>query len=151
MADIFEDGMRVLDFGCGKGFDVIHLKKHNHDIVGYDAFHEQFSSPPDGKFDLVMCNFVLNVLPKKFREEAFDRAYSYAKRGGIVFVSARPKNTLRPSGLWTPYQDGWLTSALTFQMGFTTEGLKYFCEKRTGSWFVAGKRSTFVYCWSEKS
>lgn len=46
---------RLLDFGCGKGFDRDYYK-----MEGYDPhYSKEF---PKGKFDTITCNYVLNVL-----------------------------------------------------------------------------------------
>ncbi|ABU56957.1 HIT family protein [Roseiflexus castenholzii] len=51
---------RVLDFGCGLGADVNHLKKQGHDVTGYDPYYAP--NVPKGKFDTIICLYVLNVL-----------------------------------------------------------------------------------------
>lgn len=47
---------RVLDYGCGRGFDADTLGIH-----GYDPHWRP--KLPRGQFDTVLCTFVLNVLP----------------------------------------------------------------------------------------
>jgi SAM-dependent methyltransferase len=51
---------RVLDYGCGYGQDVRFLQTNGFDAYGYDPYH----SPdlPSGKFDIVVCFYVQNVL-----------------------------------------------------------------------------------------
>ena len=46
----------VLDYGCGKGHFLSHLKKQAStiDIVGYDIASEEYSVLPDREFDLVV-------------------------------------------------------------------------------------------------
>lgn len=51
---------RVLDFGCGLGADVTFLQKNNMDITGYDPCYAP--TYPTGKYDTILCNYVLNVL-----------------------------------------------------------------------------------------
>lgn len=51
---------KILDFGCGYGFDTDELKKQGHDIIGYDYYYRP--DFPEGKFDTIICNYVLNVL-----------------------------------------------------------------------------------------
>lgn len=51
---------RILDFGCGFGYDADELKRQGFDIVGYDYYYRpEF---PEGKFDTIICTYVLNVL-----------------------------------------------------------------------------------------
>ena len=42
---------RVLDYGCGRGFDYELLRRLNYDVVGYDPHWRNF--PPDGLFDTI--------------------------------------------------------------------------------------------------
>jgi diadenosine tetraphosphate (Ap4A) HIT family hydrolase len=51
---------RVLDFGCGLGKDVEVLKSKEIEITGYDKHY--FPEYPVGKFDTILCFYVLNVL-----------------------------------------------------------------------------------------
>jgi SAM-dependent methyltransferase len=46
----------VLDYGCGKGHFLSHLKKQDStlDVVGFDIASEEYSVLPDRKFDLVV-------------------------------------------------------------------------------------------------
>ena len=51
---------RILDFGCGFGYDTDELKNRDFDIIGYDYYYRP--NYPEGKFDTIICNYVLNVL-----------------------------------------------------------------------------------------
>jgi len=51
---------RVLDFGCGLGTDVSFLHDNQIDAVGYDPHYAP--AHPVGKFDTILCHYVLNVL-----------------------------------------------------------------------------------------
>lgn len=51
---------RVLDFGCGLGTDVNFLQSNQVDAVGYDPHYAP--TYPTGKFDTILCHYVLNVL-----------------------------------------------------------------------------------------
>lgn len=51
---------RVLDFGSGLGEDVVFLHQKGFDISGYDPHYAP--DPPRGKFDTILCLYVLNVL-----------------------------------------------------------------------------------------
>ena len=45
---------KILDFGCGYGFDTDELKKQGYDITGYDYYYRP--DFPEGKFDhLQLC------------------------------------------------------------------------------------------------
>jgi ATP adenylyltransferase len=51
---------RVLDFGSGLGEDVAFLRQKGFDVVGYDPYYAP--DEPQGKFDTILCLYVLNVL-----------------------------------------------------------------------------------------
>jgi ATP adenylyltransferase len=51
---------RILDFGCGLGKDVSFLQEQGFEVVGYDNYY--YPDYPTGKFDTIMCHYVLNVL-----------------------------------------------------------------------------------------
>jgi DNA phosphorothioation-associated putative methyltransferase len=48
-------GDDILDYGCGRGYDADELE-----ITGYDPYYRP--ELPDRKFDIVTCNYVLNVI-----------------------------------------------------------------------------------------
>ena len=46
---------RALDYGCGRGFDAEHF--------GMEKYDPHFAPErPTGRFDVITCNFVLNVI-----------------------------------------------------------------------------------------
>lgn len=51
---------KVLDFGCGYGKDVEFLESKQVNVVGYDLYYKP--EHPKGKFDTIICNYVLNVV-----------------------------------------------------------------------------------------
>ena len=51
---------KILDFGCGFGFDTDELKRQGYNIMGYD--YDYRPDYPEGKFDTIICNYVLNLL-----------------------------------------------------------------------------------------
>ncbi|MCO6045584.1 class I SAM-dependent methyltransferase [Aeoliella sp. ICT_H6.2] len=56
---------RVLDFGCGFGFDAAHF--------GWDAFDPYYrQTPVEGPYDTIVCNHVLNMLTRTSRLQAFE-------------------------------------------------------------------------------
>jgi 2-polyprenyl-3-methyl-5-hydroxy-6-metoxy-1,4-benzoquinol methylase len=75
---------RILDFGCGKGDLKLFLDGN---IEEYDPHYKP--EKPKGKFDVVVCNYVLNVLTQESREKALVEAQSFLAPGGSVYVSVR--------------------------------------------------------------
>jgi len=78
---------RILDFGCGKGVDVGLLWNKWFDIHGYDPNHKPVEIK--GKFDTIMCNYVLNVLPPKKVDEVLAKIKNLLAPGGVAYVAVR--------------------------------------------------------------
>ncbi len=73
---------RVLDYGCGQGKDVEELG-----CAGYDP---HFSPKmPRGRFDTILCTYVLNVLPEDEAQTVVEDVVSRLKPGGRAFFSVR--------------------------------------------------------------
>lgn len=75
---------RVLDFGCGRG----DLKKFlDGDICQWDPFWSP--DRPIGQFDVVVCNYVLNVIPFPEHRNVLVDAMNFVRPGGKLFVTVR--------------------------------------------------------------
>ncbi len=124
---------RILDFGCGKGD--LH-KFLDGDIEQWDPhFHP---AKPRGKFDVVCCIYVLNVLRAFHRMQAMRHAMNYVRRGGSLYIAVRrdrfvagvnSKGTeqyhvLRPLPMYT------LTDTLVHRKG----AFEIFSWKNDGKW-----------------
>lgn len=84
-------GARVLDYGSGKGTDSQALRDMfpHLEIVAYDPNHGP-TEQPKGKFDIIVCNYVLNVVSdKKIRTDIINHIYALLKNNGKAFVSVR--------------------------------------------------------------
>ena len=80
---------KVLDYGCGKGDDVRGLANIGIDVTGYDP-HYAPQEAPFKHYDVVMCNYVLNVLDDD--DQVYDciaKATSHAKDNGKVYFTVR--------------------------------------------------------------
>lgn len=62
------------------------------------------------EYDIVMSNFVLNVLPRDARVVVYNQILRAVKPGGAAYIAVR---TDKVNG--TPFQDGVVTSRGTFQ------------------------------------
>jgi len=92
---------RILDYGCGRGFDA--------DSLGADKYDPHyFPTPPQGKYNLIYCNYVLNVIadPEE-RLKVIENIRSLLSSGGVAYISVRNDreklngNTKR--GTWQGY------------------------------------------------
>lgn len=78
---------RVLDFGCGYGRDVVELGEKGVCIVGYDPhFAPQF---PDGKYDTIICIYVLNVLLPHQQPDVLMNVAELLAPGGHCYYAVR--------------------------------------------------------------
>ncbi|MGW0713099.1 DNA phosphorothioation-associated putative methyltransferase [Streptomyces sp. NPDC002643] len=123
-----QPGLRVFDYGCGRGDDVRSLRQMQVDAEGWDPYYF-----PDGAqvpSDAVLLTYVLNVIedPEE-RRATLLRAWELAQ--SVLVVSARltwERNKVRGEG----YADGVLTSRQTFQHLFGTGELRDFVQEATG-------------------
>ena len=116
----------VLDYGCGKGYDVEQLKKAGYRIKGYDKFQENYNDlhTLDYVFDVVTCNYVLNVIEDNVeRLKVIEELRDLANQ---VYITVRSdKKSIKDT--WTKYNDGWITTKGTFQKFFTVSELEEMC------------------------
>lgn len=104
----------VLDFGCGKQRDKKLCLERFGSYTPYDPYYAPDKSVLDKKYNLVLCIYVLNVLPPKEREQVFRKINVFLMRRSLVVVAIRtrvPKAVLN----WEAYEDGFITTRKTFQ------------------------------------
>ena len=104
-------GARVLDFGCGYGMDVGWLREEGFHASGYDPgrrFPPEYWHRPEGQFDAVLMNFVVNVLPPAARSAALQDAWSFVKPGGLLLIASRTLSLEREALAkgWPRHEDG---------------------------------------------
>ena len=78
---------RILDFGCGHGVDTDELREEGYDIVGYDNYYR--AKLPTGKFDTIICHYVLNVLERAEQTEVLMQISELLKPSGNAYFSVR--------------------------------------------------------------
>lgn len=78
---------RILDYGCGFGFDTDELKRQGYDITGYDYYYRP--DYPGEKFDTIICNYVLNVLEPYAQAEVMMNVTNLLKPQGTAFFAVR--------------------------------------------------------------
>lgn len=74
---------RTLDYGCGRGYDARQIGAHS-----YDPYYQPVM--PDGQFDTIICNYVLNVIPDlTTRNGVLELIRSKLAPGGLAYISVR--------------------------------------------------------------
>lgn len=78
---------RLLDFGSGLGADVDFLRQKGLDITGYDPHY--LPDPPQGRFDTVLCTYVLNVLLPEEQAHVLMAVAELLRPGGKAYFTVR--------------------------------------------------------------
>lgn len=73
---------KTLDFGCGKGKDADLLKCDR-----YDPYF--FPNPPKNKYDTIICQYGLNILPPKKRIKTINQMKNLINKNGSIFITVR--------------------------------------------------------------
>ncbi len=114
---------KILDYGCGRGFDVNYLRSLGYDAYGYDPYWEQWNNPEiltPNTYDNVLCFYVLNVVLPKERHYILEEIKKVMKDDGHAYIAVRDTSEIV---VGRPYYDGVLTIRGTFQKVFTSEEL----------------------------
>jgi SAM-dependent methyltransferase len=82
---------RVLDYGCGYGFDASHY--------GWEAYDPYYRPvPPEGPYDTILCTLVLNVLSRRKRADALNHIRELLAESGHAYLAV-PRNVPRTGKL----------------------------------------------------
>lgn len=74
---------RMLDYGCGRGFDAKHFEMESYDIY-YNP------TMPTGKFNTITCNYVLNVIDNNETiKEILSKLKGLLKKDGTCYITVR--------------------------------------------------------------
>lgn len=111
---------KILDFGCGYGYDVNYLKNKNFEINGYDKYLKPYTDKKilAENYDVIFCNYVLNTIPYEERIEVLKNIKKMINENGEIFISVRSKNRTKNN---KSHLDGIITNKNTFQKYFSKE------------------------------
>jgi DNA phosphorothioation-associated putative methyltransferase len=76
----------ILDYGCGRGFDVQWLKENGYNVVGFDPYWNPNFNVLNTKYDVILCTYVLNVVAPKIRKIIIKNLTNLSKN---VYYSVR--------------------------------------------------------------
>lgn len=111
----------LLDYGCGRGDDVVALAARGYNIRGWDPHFRP--SPEPGPADTVLLTYVLNAIENhQERTETLRRAWVLSRRALVITVRTTAEQH-KVSG--RPFADGVLTQRATFQHLFDAAELRH--------------------------
>ena len=80
----------ILDYGCGNGEFVSYMQSQGRDAAGYDAYSNEFGTPPARLFDVVTLIEVVEHLTAPFAD--LDKIYGLLNPGGMVYIETSFSN-----------------------------------------------------------
>lgn len=112
-------GRAVLDYGCGRGDDVVGLRLAGVSAYGWDPHY--FPTPAPSEHDVVLLTYVLNAIEDPTqRKDALRRAWSLTAELLVVTGRLTWERNKVPG---EAYSDGVVTSRSTFQHLFAPSEL----------------------------
>ena len=115
---------RILDFGCGLGNDVKLLDRQGFNIIGYDPHYTPIY--PEGKFDSIVCCYVLNVLMPEEQSSVLMNIAHLLKPGGKAYYAVR--RDLKKEGFREHYIHKKPTYQCNVKLPFQSIQLNEYCE-----------------------
>jgi DNA phosphorothioation-associated putative methyltransferase len=139
--DVLRNGETFFDYGCGRGEDVVGLKKMGFAASGWDPNHWPNETKTDA--DVVNIGYVVNVIADLGeRREALLSAWRCTKR--VLVVSGRLANEARSLTKGRPYGDGFITGHNTFQKFFSQGELREWIDATLGEECIAAAPGIFL-------
>ncbi len=83
----------VLDYGCGKGLGADNMVYNYPDlsVTKYDPFVKEFSQQPSGKFDLVICYNVLQIVETDYIHNVLDHLFELTEKNLLINILVNQK------------------------------------------------------------
>lgn len=76
-------GIRILDYGCGRGEDAEYLGADKYDPYWYPE-------EPSGVYDIIFCTYVLNVVDRDEQSRILQRLQELVNpQGCVIYVTVR--------------------------------------------------------------
>lgn len=129
---------RTLDYGAGLG--------HGGTIMGADTYepfprgefkptHSDAKRIPDNSYEKITNFNVLNVVPPQLRTEIVQNIGRILAPGGVALITTRGRDVMSAKGRPGPEPMSIVTSAGTYQKGFTTRELMDYVHSVLGNGF----------------
>ena len=147
---------KTLDFGAGRGEGAERIGADTFEPFPREEFDPMFSNVtdiPSESYENVTSLNVLNVMPKNVRDQAVANIGRVLKPGGKAVVSTRGADVMGAQGRNGPEPMSIITTADTYQKGFTQPELRGYIQEQLGEGFVVsdlpskvkiGKAAVFI-------
>lgn len=114
--------VKILDFGSGTGRNSKSLRRRKYvKVREYDPHVKGKTRKPAGSYDLVICNYVLNILPANLRSKVVKELDQLNWKTLIIEVRPKIEDIDRN---WKKHSDGFISPANTFQKVISDSSLK---------------------------
>jgi hypothetical protein len=136
------EGGKALDFGAGLGLGAKHMGADSYEPFPRAGFKPTYTDPsavPDDHYHKVTNLNVLNVVPKNIRDSIVGHIGRVLKPGGTAIITTRGRDVLSAKGTPGPEPMSIITSANTYQKGFTPQELHEYVRDTLGEGFEVSR------------
>jgi len=129
---------KTLDFGAGLGEGAKVLKADTYEPFPRTGFNPNYldsSTIPSNSYEKITNFNVLNVVPREVRDTIVSDIGRVLKPGGTAIITTRGKDVMGAKGAAGPEPMSIITSAQTYQKGFTNKELKEYIKETLGDQF----------------
>lgn len=133
----------TLDFGAGLGLGAKEMGADSFEPFAREGFTPTFSNAadiPDNAYSRITNLNVLNVAPREVRDGIVRDIGRVLKPGGEAIITTRGKDVMAAKGRPGPEPMSIITSANTYQKGFTSKELQEYVQEALGDGFEVVKK-----------
>jgi hypothetical protein len=132
---------KTLDFGAGLGLGSAEIGADSYEMhpkAGFKPNFDRVDSIPDESYAKIVSLNVLNVIPndKGWRDAAVKDIGRILMQGGSALITTRGKDVLAAKGEPQDEPNSIITTAGTFQKGFSPQELKGYVQNVLGGGFT---------------
>ena len=121
---LINKNVKVIDYGCGYGYDVKYYSYLGYNIIGYDKYNKEYNNINlNNKYDILTCNYVFNVLP--YKKDINKLLKDIKNLSDNIYISVRAdKKVVKDNWKYDKINNGYWTSKGTFQRFYDEEMIK---------------------------
>jgi hypothetical protein len=137
--ELLSNKERILDFGAGRGQGASLIGADTFEPYPREGFSPSFSNVadiPDGSYDGVTSLNVLNVMPREVRDDAVRNIGRVLMQDGEAVITTRGRDVMTSNGVDGPEPMSRITTADTYQKGFTQPELSKYVSSILGDGFT---------------